>query len=422
MTPKDTPSRRRARHDVLGLAVALGIAAFAVRWAFALPAAPRDDRGMELLRVQADADASVDSARPDVALGATRALTVGHAVGPGGSTTQAFLRFPLTSLPKAATVISATLVLDKVALQGKAEVLLLVSTVREAWRESDLTWRNRPTGLDPRVFVLSGPVLRPMAHDMSVAVSERWQAGRTEVDVAISASEDAIDRGRSRTFASREVLPGGGEPPRLDIAYVGAGTPHPFPSLTPTPVPTITPSVTPSITPTRNTTTSPTPTATATPSPSATTTSTFGQVQGPAVLLRPSEGASLAQPIGGEVWAFEWRAPNRGPCGYSGARLTLIPPVGESIVLNVEPLYHVFAADRPVAGGRWRWTVLARCSHGPTWPSEEGSFIVDAAEPTPGVTPSATATGRPSPVEGRRVLWLPWLSTPGFGIFDRFPR
>ena len=77
MMLKQTPSRRRARRDGLGLAVALGIASFAVRWAFALPAAPRDDRGMELLRVQADADASVDSARPDVALGAMRVLTVG---------------------------------------------------------------------------------------------------------------------------------------------------------------------------------------------------------------------------------------------------------------------------------------------------------------------------------------------------------
>lgn len=421
MTPKDTPSRRRARHDVLGLAAALGIAAFAVRWAFALPAAPRDDRGMELLRVQADADASVDSARPDVALGAMRVLTVGHGVGSGASTTQAFLRFPLTSLPKAATIISATLVLDRVALQGKAEVLLHISSVRDAWRESDLTWRNRPMGLDSRVFALIGPALRPWAQDLSVTVIEQWQAGRSEVGLAISASEDAIDRGRSRTFASREAFGGGGEPPRLDIAYVGAGTPHPFPTRTPTSVPTITPSVTPSITPTRNTTTSPTPTATATPSPTATTTSTFGQVQGPAALIRPSEGASLAQPIGGEVWAFEWRAPNRGPCGYSGARLTLIPPVGESIVLNVEPLYHVYAADRPVAGGRWRWTVLARCSHGPTWPSEEGSFIVDAAEPTPGATPTATGTGRPTPGVGRRELWLPWLSRSGFGIFDRFP-
>jgi hypothetical protein len=422
MMLKQTPSRRRARRDGLGLAVALGIASFAVRWAFALPAAPRDDRGMELLRVQADADASVDSARPDVALGAMRVLTVGHGVGSGASTTQAFLRFPLTSLPKAATIISATLVLDRVALQGKAEVLLHISSVRDAWRESDLTWRNRPTGLDPRVFVLSGPALRPMAHDMSVAVIEHWQAGRTEVDMAISASEDAIDRGRSRTFASREALPGGGVPPRLDIAYVGAGTPHPFPTRTPTPVPSVTPSLTPSVTPTRNMTTSPTPTATATPSPTATTTSTFLRPQGQAALLRPSEGASLAQPIGGEVWAFAWRAPNLGPCGYSGARLTLVPPLGESIVLDVEPLYHLYAADRPVAGGRWRWTVLARCSHGPTWPSEEGSFLVDAAEVTPGATPSATATGRPSPGAGRRELWLPWLSRSGFGIFDRFPR
>lgn len=85
MTPKDTPSRRRARHDVLGLAVALGIAAVAGRWAFALPAAPFKDRGMELLRVHADADASVDSVRPVAALDATRALTVGYGVRPGGS-------------------------------------------------------------------------------------------------------------------------------------------------------------------------------------------------------------------------------------------------------------------------------------------------------------------------------------------------
>ncbi|MFI0608834.1 MAG: hypothetical protein ACH37Z_13230 [Anaerolineae bacterium] len=50
-----------------------------------MPATPLDDRGMELLRVQAAADASVDSARPVAALDATRALTVGYGVRPGGS-------------------------------------------------------------------------------------------------------------------------------------------------------------------------------------------------------------------------------------------------------------------------------------------------------------------------------------------------
>lgn len=85
MTSRETPSRWRAGRDGYGLALALGIAAVAGRWAFGMPATPLDDRGMELLRVQAAADASVDSARPVAALDATRALTVGYGVRPGGS-------------------------------------------------------------------------------------------------------------------------------------------------------------------------------------------------------------------------------------------------------------------------------------------------------------------------------------------------
>lgn len=146
-----------------------------------------------------------------------------------------------------------------------------------------------------------------------------------------------------------------------------------------------------------------TPTVTPTATPSATTTSTFGQWQGAPTLVRPDDGAELPQPIDGEEWRFEWTAPNHGICGYNGALVTLLDPLGWQVEINVRSLSYVHRAEHPVPAGPWSWYVRASCIHGPTSPSERRTFIALPEERDP---PAATVflpyLGRGAPSAGMR--------------------
>jgi hypothetical protein len=347
------------------------------------PRAMPADTGIVTLRIPADADATVDSSRPDTPLGATGALTIGYAVGPDRATTQALLHFPLPELPSGATIVSATLLLDTIAVRGRAEVRVLWGAVDRSWRESDVTWSTRPAVPDPYRIGLVGGDLAPLLVDMTNYVESVRGGGLPDHGLALWVEGGASDAGRSRTFASREALADVGAAPTLVIAYVGPGTPHPYPSATPTVTPTPSPS----------------PTGTLPPTPSPTTTSTFGLWQGQAALDRPSDGAQLSQPVGDDAWVFEWWQPSRGPCMYSGALLTLIDPGGASTQQDVPGTSYRFEDSRPVRSGRWAWNVYARCAHGPTTVSETRVFYVDAppSSPTPSTGSTAVVTASPSP-------------------------
>ncbi len=413
----------------------------------------------------------MDSARPDTPLGATQALTVGYAVGAESATSRALMHFSLPALPVGSTVLSATLLLDLVAVHGQAEVRATAGLVSEPWSEADVTWTNQPP-VSRYGSRFIGPVPGRLAMDVTSFVAGRWYAGVRNDGLEVAISEGGCDAGRSRSFASREALPGAGAPPMIEIAYVGPGTPHPFPSPSPTPTWTLPPTQTLTATPTASpppsatltatrtptarptptgptptgptptrtrtatstatatNTATPTPTRSATATPTASTTSTFGEYKGKVSLVRPSDGAQLAQPVGEEVWVFEWTElrGGRGPCYYGRTELRLIGPT-TSLALEVPGSAfggcYRYQADRPeVTAGRWSWYVLVGCGNGRTDPSDSGTFYVAAAPPTPtsDVTPTRgtrtatpTATGTPSPTATVRPVWLPFAGREASG-------
>jgi len=366
----------------------LGLALTALLVGFALLVAPGAGRptsaalgpnAVEVLEIRADADTTLDRAQPNVALGASPAITIGRELAPDGTAMQALVRFPLGALPPDARLVTATLRLRLLAAQGSAEVRAWLAPVDAPWDEASATWGNPPPSLAARHSLLVGPLVGDHAWDVTALVSERLErAGpRGALGVLLDVAAGALDAGRLRAFAAREAV--GAPLPRLDVAYVGPGTPHPLPSPTGTPSPTATPTVS----------------GTPPPTPSPTTTSTFGQLQGRAVALRPSDGAALAQPLGGEVWVFEWAFENRGPCGHTGTRL-LLGSAGEPPIERQVPPFafaEIVALERPVAAGRWTWTVDVRCANGPTIPSEPREFVVAPFVPTAAPTaPTATPT------------------------------
>lgn len=343
-----------------------------------------------LLEIRPDADTVLDSARPDTPLGASHTLTVGYAVGPARSSTRALLRFSLAGVPPDNRIVAARLVLDTVAVAGQSEVWLWQGRVTEPWAESDATWSHQPAIQADRP-VLVGPSLDDLTLDVTRAVDEGWHGAGSNVDIALWVAEDECDAGRTRSFGSSDS----GRSPRLQVSFISPGTPHPFPSPTSTVLPTATA----------------TPSGTLPPTPSPTTTSTSGQNHGQAELVRPAEAARLWQPMGDEAWVFEWYPPSNGTCSYTGARLTLISPMGVIIIRDVTGTCYRFAADRPVTLGRWTWWIMARCALGRTSPSERRSFVVvvDPDAPTPTVTAglTRTATALPSRTPSGRATAVP---------------
>jgi hypothetical protein len=139
----------------------------------------------------------------------------------------------------------------------------------------------------------------------------------------------------------------------------------------------------------------PTPTPTMTPTPTATPTSH----PGPPMLIAPSSGAVLTQPVGLNEWLFHWDA-RTGPCFSS---FNTNGPNGYSIGALVSyqtsspgPYsYHYtrtvpFPAD---AFGAWTWQAIVSCPLGSAQ-SEIRTFYfgIDTPTPTPTVTPTATPT------------------------------
>jgi hypothetical protein len=359
------------------------------------------DTGLVTLRLPADADATVDSSRPDTPLGATRALTIGYALGPDRASTRILLHFPLPTLPPGSTIVSATLQLDTIAVQGQAEVMVLMSPITMPWQEADVTWSTQPPAPPAARWVgFAGPDRGTWALDMLWVLQYWADTGQQQPNgVALWVDDSECDAGRTRGYASREALPGGGTAPTLVLTYVGPGTPHPFPSATPTVTPTSTP----------------TPTGTLPPTPTATTTSTFGQWQGQARAIRPSDGIRLPQPTGGEAWVFEWYPPARGPCQYTGAELTLVAPDGSTIKRSAPGTCYRFTSDHPLPAGRWQWSVWATCAHGPTTPSDTYWFVVDEAPATPTVTAPAPHTPTPTvpPMATEAPVLLPYAGRAG---------
>lgn len=346
-----------------------------------------------VLELQADADTVLDSARPDTPLGASPLLTVGHAAGAARAANRVLLRFSLDGLPPDSTIISATLVLDTVAVSGQSEVWLEQGRIQEAWSEAIATWSSQPQ-VQPGRASLVGPALGELALDVGYLV-EAWQAAPdSNFGLALWVKANEWDAGRTRSFASREATADGSRPPRLKILFTSPGTPHPFPSRTPTERPTATA----------------TPTGTLPPSPTPTTTSTFGQYQGKAELLRPADGATLYRPAGHEAWVFEWYPPHAGPCLYTGARLTLIAPTGERIEQDVTGTRFRYESDRLLPLGTWRWSVWARCAHGPTSVSDSRSFVVavDPNAPTPTATLATLSTPTVTPTHPPAPAYLPY--------------
>lgn len=398
----DRAAAPSASPGALGLALAAllaGTALLAAPGAGRRTGAAQSPRSVDVLEIGADADTTLDRARPDVALGTSPAITIGRELAPDGTAMQALVRFPLGDLPPDARLVTATLRLRLVAARGSAEVRAWLAPVDAPWDEASATWGNPPPALAARHSVLVGPEAGDHAFDVTALVSERLERAGPggALGLLVDVAAGALDAGRLRAFAGREAS--GAAPPRLDVAYVGPGTPHPLPSATGTPSPSATPTVS----------------GTPPPTPSPTTTSTFGQLQGRAVALRPSDGAALAQPLDGEVWVFEWAFENRGPCGHTGSRLVLSPEQGAPLEREIRPFAfaEIVALERPVAAGRWTWTVDVRCTNGPTIPSEPRAFLVAPFVPT--VTPTATPR-TPTPTATRLPIWtvsLPFAGRPG---------
>jgi len=390
-----------------------------IDWAPA--AAAQSHSAIETVEVVADGDATIDSALPDTRLGATEALTVGFRVGADEYTAQVLMRFPMPTLPAGSTVVSAQLRLDTLALRGHAETGAYLSRVTGSWEESEVTWSNRPTLSDWSHHGTIGGEHGPRAFEALWLVQDWLESGQPNLGLALSVSGGTCGPARrDRIYASHETGAEGGKPPTLLIAYIGPGTPHPFPSITltatVTPSPTRAPSQTstPTVTGTRSAEPSHTPTATPTPTPTATTTSTFGQHQGAASGIQPSSGAQLSQPLADDEWVFAWTDPSRGPCMYQGARLTLLGPDGQAMSFETANRCYRFVANSSVPPGRWQWSVYAQCAHGPTDRSETYWFWVDAtpSAPSPTVDPTSTPPDGTAPPSLERLL-LPYAARSG---------
>lgn len=358
-----------------------------------------------LLTIVADADATVDSSRPTRALGATRALTVGNAVGEQLATTQALLHFPLSALPPGSTVVTATLLLDMTAHRGQAEIAVMSAAITSPWNETEVTWASRPM-LSRDATQLVGPAPDRLVVDVTKLVATMGSGGDQNHGLAIVVDDGGCNGGRSRTFASRET--GTGEGPTATL------TSTPTASATATNTPT------------------PTARATATATASATSTSTFGEYKGQPEPIRPSDGIHLPQPIGEEVWVFEWSAlrGGRGPCYAGGTTLTLNGPDSKTTIDLPGAPYggcYRFHSSDPVAAGTWGWRVAMPCGNGPTNASEYRRFVVAAAPTTqtPPITSTststatataqatATATPTPSSTALDHRLWLPFAGKQG---------
>ncbi len=386
-----------------------------------LPHARVDQAGIERLTIPVDADTTLASDTPDQAGGGEPLLRIGSfeadpADPPGADATYAVLvRFPLTTLPAGATVVTAALRLSQVAAVGQASLQGRAAPVTEAWGEAAARWSNRPAVDAARRASLTLPAgAGPVVLDVTDAVRDRDPSAIT-LSLELAGASGACDAGRSRAFASREGAAAlGAAAPALSIAYFGAGTPHPFPSPTATPTRTATPTATPS--PTVPGT--PRPTATPTATASATPTSNrppLGRLEP----VEPMRGARLAPPVGVDRWVFRWRWIGlttfcqryelvlRGPSGQ-----TIAVPVGATASSDCAT-YAVPGPPGPGHFGAWTWELTATCLPLGTGRIDPVSFtVVGPATATAGPTVTPAATREPTatrvPPDGHERRFLPW--------------
>ncbi|MEO8085084.1 MAG: DNRLRE domain-containing protein, partial [Ardenticatenales bacterium] len=367
--PLAPPIRRRppARRRLLAAAAFLipVVAAFVVSGAYGTAGRVAVGGAVDGVRAAADVDTAHAAAQPGVIdvrmtpiadttlarnrattpLGLEPTLSLGRQLAPDDNAEGVLLRFGLVDVDPGGLVVTATLTLTRLGGLGAASVLAGLGSISEPFDERTATWANRPdiarNGL--AVYVPAAP--GEQRFDVAWAVEEALRAQRN-LGLQIEVPAGGCEGGRGRTFSSRESAAGA---PELRLAYVGAGTPHPFPSPTPSDVPTWTA----------------TPTGTRPPTATATPTSDRPQPRPPDV-IEPVPGAVLPPPEGVDAWVVRWRQFAPTLCSY---RIDLSGPTGivyTTDIPNTHATCHSVTAASPgmppdLAEGAYTWRIRSTC-------------------------------------------------------------
>lgn len=397
---------RRALAAV-ALAIAVAPAAMARPPGAATPpwAAAALQPGVVDIRLTPIADTTIDRLRAGEAFGSAPSLSLGRDVAPDGTTRTVLLRFGLPEMAPGSRVVTATLTLRRTGGVGAASVVGALASLSEPFDERTATWADRPdiARQGAAAYIPSTP--GTLAFDVAWAVEEALRAQR-HLGLQLEVPAGGCEARRSRTFASREDP---SAPPELRLAYVGPGTPHPFPS----PTATRTPTRTPSPTGPRPPTASPTPTSQR-PQPA------------PMTVFEPAGGAVLPPPASPDVWVVRWRQHAPTLCHYA---IALAGADGDVFVTGLASTRATcFAFDLALPGappslpaGAYHWRIDAQCPPFDPQRAESLPFTLRTSldgTAAPGVpaTPEATPSPRqtwPPPATtvragaGPHAIWLP---------------